>query len=49
MMVHIVHVLFMNGKSQLAGVFEDLEEAHEYLTNNGLIGTVQSMEVIKKG
>ena len=47
MMVHVVHVL-IGETTQLAGVFEDLKVAHGYLSSNGLIGTVQSMELIKK-
>ena len=46
-MVHVVHVL-IGETNQLAGVFEDIKEAHGYLTNNGLVGTVDSMELIKK-
>ena len=48
MMVHVVHVL-INETKELAGVFEDFKEAHGYLLNNGLKGTVHSLEVIKKG
>ncbi|MGM9986367.1 MAG: hypothetical protein ACI35O_03970 [Bacillaceae bacterium] len=46
-MVHIVHV--RQGETfQLAGVFAELKDAYGYLTNNKLIGTVNSMEIIVK-
>ena len=47
MMVHVVHVL-IGETNQLAGIFEDMKEAYGYLSNNSLVGTVHSMELIKK-
>ena len=46
-MVHVVNVV-IGERVELAGVFEDLIDAYGYLTNNNLVGTVESMELIKK-